>query len=332
MVVCLVASKATPWSVFYGTDSPMLEIWDLRQGRSVLALAGHTEVLNLARFSPDGRRVLSSALDFTVRQWETLPWRESDYALAGANHPEQAVRQYAEHYWRARLAAEALGKARSVAMPKLPFNRLDRSFWPPRPQEAGPNQVDLTPHYTGTFDKRVVVTGSDLHGDDDLRNLPQGIITLGGVVFDVRGTIVLRRSFKSGVDAAYPVQIAGIKLGRKFKQLHVLHGCGEREIAKGTVIGAYVLHFADGTQQELEMIYGRDLLDFWKMNSDPPETADMATEAWTGRNPTADIFGATARLFRRTYENPKPEVEVVSLDFVSKLTVTAPFLIAITVE
>ena len=48
-----------------------------------------------------------------------------------------------------------------------------------------------------------------------------------------------------------------------------------------------------------------------------------------GRNPSADLFNATARLFRRTYQNPKPDVEVVSLDDVSKMAKCIPLLIAI---
>jgi hypothetical protein len=65
---------------------------------------------------------------------------------------------------------------------------------------------------------------------------------------------------------------------------------------------------------------------------------DLGTEvthaqvAWTGSNPVADQYQASVRLFMRTYDNPRPEVEVVSVDFVSKLTPAAPFLVAMTVE
>ena len=37
-------------------------------------------------------------------------------------------------------------------------------------------------------------------------------------------------------------------------------------------------------------------------------------------------------MFVRTYDNPRPEMEVVSVDFVSKLAPAAPFLVAMTVE
>jgi hypothetical protein len=219
--------------------------------------------------------------------------------------------------------------------PKPSLNELDRSFWPPRPKEAGPNQIDLTPYYNTVFDRPFPCAG-DLSYDNDLRNLRPGLVTLGGVAFDVRGVIVLR--YDAGSDVlrsfieAYPTRIEGIKIGRKFKQLQVFHGCPETVIARDTSLAAYVLRYADGTQQEFEVIYGRDLLDFWKENSAPPESADMAVEAWTGRNPSTDLFDTTARLFRRTYANPKPDVEVVSIDFVSKMAACAPFLIAMTVE
>ena len=38
------------------------------------------------------------------------------------------------------------------------------------------------------------------------------------------------------------------------------------------------------------------------------------------------------RLFRVTWDNPSPDVEIRTLDFVSLMRVAAPFLVAITVE
>jgi hypothetical protein len=94
-----------------------------------------------------------------------------------------------------------------------------------------------------------------------------------------------------------------------------------------------VLHYADGTQHELEIVYGRDLRDWWHGGrGDPAAEVTQAKVGWTGSNPVADRYKASVRLFVRTYDNPRPEVEVVSIDFVSKLTAAAPFLVAMTVE
>jgi hypothetical protein len=38
------------------------------------------------------------------------------------------------------------------------------------------------------------------------------------------------------------------------------------------------------------------------------------------------------RLFQTSRDNPRPDLEVVSFDFVSAMTTSAPFLIAVTVE
>jgi hypothetical protein len=60
--------------------------------------------------------------------------------------------------------------------------------------------------------------------------------------------------------------------------------------------------------------------------------AGRATVAWTGQNPDASKNNATLCLFKRTWESPRPEAEVESIDFTSRVTESAPFLIALTVE
>jgi hypothetical protein len=38
------------------------------------------------------------------------------------------------------------------------------------------------------------------------------------------------------------------------------------------------------------------------------------------------------RLYHRSWENPRPDVEVLSIDFVSRMTRSGPFLVALTVD
>jgi len=42
--------------------------------------------------------------------------------------------------------------------------------------------------------------------------------------------------------------------------------------------------------------------------------------------------GATLRLYLTSYENPHPDKEVVSVDYVSAMAMAAPFLVAMTIE
>jgi hypothetical protein len=56
-----------------------------------------------------------------------------------------------------------------------------------------------------------------------------------------------------------------------------------------------------------------------------------ARPAWTWEKHDYPFRGPI-RLYNMTRENPHPELEIVSLDFVSAGTACAPFLVAITVE
>ena len=50
-------------------------------------------------------------------------------------------------------------------------------------------------------------------------------------------------------------------------------------------------------------------------------------------NPRTRANGrAHLQLYRRTWTNPTPEVEITSIDFISAMTACAPFLIALAVD
>ena len=127
--------------------------------------------------------------------------------------------------------------------------------------------------------------------------------------------------------AGRPTSVAGISIHRKFARLHVLHGTGWSE-ADGTKIGAYVLHYADGRQSELPILYGEDVRDWW-LADDAKETTRAAV-AWSGPKPDAPTV--VLRLYKRTWDNPRPDVEVESIDFLATETRCTPFLLAITTE
>src|SRR5207253_9519611 len=64
-------------------------------------------------------------------------------------------------------------------------------------------------------------------------------------------------------------------------------------------------------------------------------TKDAGTEqAWSGSNGYLKRIGAfkTVRLYKSTFENPKPGQPIVSLDYISNDTAAAPFLVGLTVE
>ena len=121
---------------------------------------------------------------------------------------------------------------------------------------ARANQLELTDFHTGelgeTFHGK---TRSPWEHDDDLAELPVGLVELGGVAFDVRGVIQLRRAepLGGGWELATlddPVRVDGIPIQQEATRLHLLLGTARSE-TDGTVIGRLVLHYADGETRSL---------------------------------------------------------------------------------
>ncbi len=104
------------------------------------------------------------------------------------------------------------------------------------------------------------------------------------------------------------------------------------------------MHYADGSQVEFPIVYGRDLLVMVWWPGFGQENAEDATIVWRGINPALKrcpsrdqagtlVEGKELRLFNSVWENPRPEEEIVSIDYIStETTGLLPFLIAITME
>ncbi len=212
-----------------------------------------------------------------------------------------------------------------------PLVKPDLTKVPKRDPKAGPRLIDLSGKYNGLLTERWhPETGNEALAENHLGALPRGVQALGGVEFDVRGVIQLDGLQAQFAGADFPREVKGIRVGQKCRRLHFLHGTGWRG-EDGATIGRYVLHYAGGQTADLPILYGVDVRDWWVSSSEPKD-AKSAAIVWTGSNPAADAMGTSLRLFKRTYDNPKPDLEIESLDFVSALSDSAPFLIAATVE
>jgi hypothetical protein len=116
----------------------------------------------------------------------------------------------------------------------------------------------------------------------------------------------------------------GIPVHQFCRRLHFLHAADTTE-ADGAQIGSYIVHCSDGKQQSIPIIYGRDVVAW---NLDPPRTNSPPLPAWKGRNRRY----APVQLFKSTWENPRPDVIIETIDFLSHNAKAAPFLVAITAE
>jgi serine/threonine protein kinase len=170
---------------------------------------------------------------------------------------------------------------------------------------------------------------------NNLARLPAGHQVFDGVRFNVAGIISLACGndvTRTNDSYPYPVSVEGIPVNRFCSQLHLLHGTAGGADDQ-TLVAKLVLHYADGTTADLDIIYGQQVYDWWFKGDDNPPLAGNTKIAWIGDNPTAKKHGYRIRVFKTSFMNPKPGVRVETVDYVSALASTSsPFLLALTEE
>jgi hypothetical protein len=183
--------------------------------------------------------------------------------------------------------------------------------------------LDLSPFYHSALNKPWVWSNPK---GNDLANLPQGIVQLGGVTFDIRGVIQL---WGRGVYAPFPVRIERIPVAQQGHRIHFLMGTIHEE-KSGTQVGRYQIHYAHGPPIQVPIVYGQDIWEWWFDLKNRPNI--VAKPVWEGSSAFSQTFHKRVWLFDVPWENTQPDIAIDSIDFVSAMTLSAPFLIAITVE
>jgi hypothetical protein len=164
---------------------------------------------------------------------------------------------------------------------------------------------------------------------NDLSELPSGPQLLAGIPFVVGSGLIYLGSTR----VAGSQQVTGITVGGHFSKLHVLHSCGfGYGAADGLAIARYVVSYEDRTTADLEVIYGRELLDWW--SSPGRQNPSHALVGWEGENAAVRGSGARVQLFVTSWDNPQSGKRVQSLDYVAAgaTTEVVPFCVAITAE
>ena len=166
--------------------------------------------------------------------------------------------------------------------------------------------------------------------NNNLKSLPGGKQKFGDVEFEIGDGLLQLGS--SNVDTK-PKEIKDIKVGRTLKKMHFLQACGYKPDGDAeVVIGKYVIHYADKSTADVEIVYGRDVVDWWAYPDQKAPTKGKAV--WEGENEASKGFEAKIKLYLMTWENPKPEKVVEKIDFIatSPEQPAAPFCVAITAE
>ncbi|HXE41548.1 MAG TPA: hypothetical protein VN516_00890, partial [Candidatus Baltobacteraceae bacterium] len=153
--------------------------------------------------------------------------------------------------------------------------------------------------------------------DESPPNIPPGILDayLGkhfydGLPFQIDGQGQLRGRRIGGVP-----EFDGVKVGRKFDELHMIHHARWAGI-DGELIANIRLNYADGTKVELPIRYGQQVRDWYRTQGEEDETLTDPNSKIIFRRPPVQ-YGATIRIFKTKFLNPNPDKVVDTIDFVS---------------
>lgn len=276
-------------------------------------------------------------------------WRAKGKLLAATDKTEEAVRAFTKSLelasgedWETRAVAarslsargQAFGRLGKQAEAEADF-RASRGLYR-RSGDTPTHLLDLSAQYNaGTMD--------DWHNSADkgnnLASLPLGVHEFGGVQFDVRGIVQLSGTNLARIQPDYPVAVPGIQIGQGAKRLHFLHGTGWPlwdAAGKDVVvpIARYVIHYADGQTAELPIRYRDDVRNWQYEPEGVTREQGGASPVWKGPQARWKEHWPKwgVRLYLTTWTNPRPEVTIQSLDLISTMTGSAPFVLAITVD
>jgi hypothetical protein len=162
-----------------------------------------------------------------------------------------------------------------------------------------------------------------------LADLKPGEHQLAGVKFNVVDGVMQLGSERR---MHRPRSIDDIPVDGSFVRMYFLHAMqGPHHPSKGTTIGQYVVRYEDAEELIIPVVYGEDVLDWW--NSSSARDMKRGRVAWVGSNPGAHGHGYSIRLFASSWDNPRPDVKVTAINYVSEsVGSAAPFCLAITLE
>ena len=194
----------------------------------------------------------------------------------------------------------------------------------PRAPKTPSTCIDLAPHFNASLNDAWLGAGQK---GNNLAKLHQGVHRLGGIDVDTRGIVQV---FGAGLARTYPRRIAGIAVGKSGKSVHFLHAASLRsgvDFKPGTEIGSYGIRYAQGDENTLPLRIGHEITG-WHALDDEAQGLANARLVWSEVN----AAGRESRLYLMTWDNPKPDSTIDSIDFVASHPDAAPFLVGLTVD
>ena len=355
--------------VVTASDDGTARVWDARTGEPLSPPFRHTKPVLVASFSPNGQHIVTATLhgaqvwDVPISDWNSVELAAMAQLAAGAQigageqiqplEPAQRDAAWAAVSSRfetigAAESTTALWHRRRLVVSREMADWFAAEFHARRLAELLPGDVaaasdlahvlevkpaprdPVTPaeciDLSDFYNASLLTTWNEGAMDNNLAELPRGIQTLAGTRFDIRGLIQVEAHPQAFDIHHYPIQVKGIAVHRKLNRLHFLQAAH----ASGQRTGYYLIHYANGRSEEIPIRFNEDTSDWWE-SPELPRDLPNAVVAWRGANPYSRLhLNRKIRFFKRTWNNPAPEVEITKLDFIADQG--EPFLVALTAE
>jgi hypothetical protein len=228
-----------------------------------------------------------------------------------------------ERYWERKFTTnDDLLTVSKLFASTVPSRKITAADFPPRDPLAGTRLLDLTRYYNASL-----TNSWQGFPRNHLAGLVAGLYELGGVRFDIRGIIQLQGN---EFPVEFPKSVDGMEVNQKCSRIHFLHALGFLYKTKVTN-GSYIVSYTDGQRQEISLVNGKHIADWWHDPENPLDPTD-AQVAWTGENEAATAYGKSLRLYKMTWENPLKDTAVAAISFDVGARTNAPFVVAITLE
>ncbi len=157
---------------------------------------------------------------------------------------------------------------------------------------------------------------------------PRGAQQFADIPFTMGGRIEL-----AGLDAARRgefvlTEVTGLPAHQMARRLHLLHGAlhGQRD---GIPLANVVLHFKNGETRALRLAFGVHARNCVETGGNSrTELADPNSRlAWSG-----DQRGSNLRLYQTVFDNPLPDEQISTIDFVALFSRATPVFFAVTLQ
>jgi hypothetical protein len=161
-----------------------------------------------------------------------------------------------------------------------------------------------------------------------------GLIQLQGKVMIPRSSYDPGRLFRYPTKRTFPWEKRNIPVNRKFKSASWLQGTVWRTEEGELVAGWLEWNFEDGSSERVAIEVGKVTGRFWANSSHLKDQADYPEPVWSATERNVNVLGdRRIRVFEQTWINPRSDVLVKSVSFVSNRECTAaPFIVAISVS